>query len=68
MTVVIGVDIGNSTTESCVADIQDDGKVEFLGGALAPTSGVKGTPDNVKGVVEVIRQNLRTAGRDLTDV
>lgn len=68
MTVVIGVDIGNSTTEACVAVIQDDGKVEFLGGALAPTSGVKGTPDNVKGVVEVIRQNLRTACRDLTDV
>lgn len=65
---VVGVDIGNSTTEASAATIAPDGQVRYLGAALAPTTGVKGTPRNVDGVADVVDRALRAAGiaaRDL---
>ncbi|MEU6642114.1 diol dehydratase reactivase subunit alpha [Saccharomonospora sp. NPDC046836] len=64
MALVIGVDIGNSTTEACVADIGPDGSTGYLAGALTATSGVKGTADNVAGVVKVVQEVLGRARRD----
>ncbi|MEV6863990.1 diol dehydratase reactivase subunit alpha [Streptosporangium subroseum] len=64
MSLVAGVDIGNSTTEACLTDVGEDGKVTYLSGALGRTSGVKGTTENVSGVVEVVRKALAGAGRD----
>ncbi|BBG04727.1 MULTISPECIES: diol dehydratase reactivase subunit alpha [Pseudonocardia] len=58
---VVGVDIGNSTTEACVAEL--DGGVEYLGTALTGTTGVKGTPDNAQGAVTAVRRALERAGR-----
>ncbi len=52
--VVIGVDIGNATTEAAMACIDADGDIRFLKSALVKTSGIKGTVENVKGVKEVI--------------
>ncbi|HVV09423.1 diol dehydratase reactivase subunit alpha [Amycolatopsis sp.] len=63
MTLVVGVDIGNSTTEACAAEVGPDGSVTYLGGALAATSGIKGTTDNVPGVARVVREALTSAGR-----
>lgn len=68
MKLVVGVDIGNSTTEACAAEIKDDNEIEYLGAALARTTGIKGTADNVRGVADVVRSAVRRAGRDLTDV
>ncbi|MDQ0379179.1 diol dehydratase reactivase subunit alpha [Amycolatopsis thermophila] len=68
MALVAGVDIGNSTTEACVAEIGPGGRVEYLAGALTPTSGVKGTADNVPGVVDVVRRALSSAGRRVSDL
>jgi len=59
---VVGVDIGNSTTEACVAEIGEN-EPRYLASALAPTSGVKGTADNVPGVVKVVQEALSAAGR-----
>ncbi|NKQ51296.1 diol dehydratase reactivase subunit alpha [Amycolatopsis sp. K13G38] len=67
MALVVGVDIGNSTTEACVAEIGGNGP-EYLAGALAPTSGVKGTADNVPGVVKVVQEALSAAGRGQAEV
>lgn len=67
MALVVGVDIGNSTTEACVAELGPAGP-RYLGGALAPTSGVKGTADNVPGVVKVVREALAAAGRSSADL
>lgn len=64
---VVGVDVGNSTTESCVATL-DGPTIEWLGGHLARTSGVKGTSQNVAGVVEAVRGALRGCGRTLDEV
>lgn len=67
MTLVVGVDIGNSTTEACAAEITSGG-VRYLGTALEATSGVKGTTDNVKAVAAVVCQALQESGRCTGDV
>lgn len=68
MKVIAGVDIGNSTTEVCLARLHDDKRLEFLGSALTVTTGMKGTVDNVKGVVTALKEALEKAGLDLTDL
>ncbi|GAA4203348.1 diol dehydratase reactivase subunit alpha [Streptosporangium oxazolinicum] len=64
MSLVVGVDIGNSTTEACATRVGGDGRVDHLSSALGRTSGVKGTVENVPGVVEVVRRALAGAGCD----
>ncbi len=64
---VVGVDIGNSTTEASAALVVGD-EAEHLGAALSRTTGVKGTADNVDGVVAAVTSALRRAGRELADV
>lgn len=59
---VVGVDIGNSTTEACVAEV--DGGIDYLGATLTRTTGIKGTPDNTEGAVTAVRRALAQAGRD----
>jgi len=66
--VVVGVDIGNSTTEVCAARIASDGSIDFFGSALIPTTGVKGTVKNSKGVVEAVCRSLRDAEIPLSEV
>lgn len=65
---VVGVDIGNSTTEACVAEIVAGGDPTWLGTGLSPTTGVKGTPDNAAGVRAAVTGALAEAGRELGDV
>jgi diol dehydratase reactivase alpha subunit len=65
---VIGVDIGNSTTEACAASIGPDGAVSYLGTDLTRTTGVKGTPDNTAGALTAIRGALARAGRRAGEV
>jgi diol dehydratase reactivase alpha subunit len=60
---VVGVDIGNSTTEACLASIGPDGSVSYLGTDLTHTTGVKGTPDNTAGALAAVRGALARAGR-----
>ncbi|RKH20667.1 diol dehydratase reactivase subunit alpha [Corallococcus sp. CA047B] len=62
---VVGVDIGNSTTEACIAQVDGQG-VRYLGGGIARTSGIKGTTRNVQGVLEAISGALARAGRPLS--
>lgn len=66
--VVVGVDIGNSTTEASAARISADGTVTYLGSALNATTGVKGTVDNEDGVVAAVREALRDGGIPLDEV
>lgn len=68
MTLAAGIDIGNSTTEVCIATIHENGDVEYLSGALAKTSGVKGTTQNVEGVVKAVNRALASAGRELGEL
>ncbi|HST42870.1 MAG TPA: diol dehydratase reactivase subunit alpha [Conexibacter sp.] len=67
MNLIVGVDIGNSTTEACVAAVEG-GDVAYLGSGLAATTGVKGTAPNVTGAGRAIGHALRAAGRTLQEV
>jgi diol dehydratase reactivase alpha subunit len=64
----VGVDIGNSTTEASAAVVGPHGRVEFVGSALTPTTGVKGTVRNVDGVVSAVLDSLAGAGMAPADV
>lgn len=65
---IVGIDIGNSTTESAMACIRDDGTVQFLGSAIADTTGIKGTKDNIQGLMESLRRLGQRAGVTLQDI
>jgi diol dehydratase reactivase alpha subunit len=65
---VVGVDIGNSTTEACVGLLGPDGTVGYLGTDLTRTTGVKGTPENTAGALTAIRGALARAGRRADEV
>ncbi|WP_224390553.1 diol dehydratase reactivase subunit alpha [Pseudonocardia sp. ICBG1293] len=65
---VVGVDIGNSMTEACVASVEVDGRVHHLGTALTRTTGVKGTPDNADGAVTAVRRALEGARRTAAEL
>lgn len=54
MKLVAGVDIGNSTTEVAIADF--DNNLEFLTSSMVKTTGIKGTVDNVMGVLIALKE------------
>ena len=47
---IIGIDIGNSSTESALAEVGVNGEAKFLASAIAETTGIKGTKENVHGI------------------
>ncbi|CAN5306025.1 diol dehydratase reactivase subunit alpha [soil metagenome] len=65
---IVGVDIGNSTTEASLATIGPDGSVEYIGAALTRTTGIKGTVKNVDGVAKSVMWALEGAGMQLADL
>lgn len=68
MQIVAGVDIGNATTEVAIAKISDKYEVEFLSSGIVPTSGIKGTKQNIKGVFDSLDQALKKAGLTKDDL
>lgn len=68
MTIIAGVDIGNSTTEVCLARYDGQRGPLFLGSGLAKTTGIKGTPDNLPGIVTALESALKTAGLGVKDL
>jgi diol dehydratase reactivase alpha subunit len=67
MKLFAGVDIGNSTTEACVA-FEEMGKIKFLSSGITSTTGVKGTVQNVSGVILAIEEALRKINRKISDL
>ena len=65
---IVGVDIGNSTTEASLATIDPDGSVDYVGAALTRTTGIKGTVKNVDGVAKSVTWALEAAGMQLADL
>ncbi|HBV1374818.1 TPA: hypothetical protein MDP71_005056, partial [Citrobacter freundii] len=53
MPLIAGIDIGNATTEVALAQ---DGR--FIGSGIVATTGMKGTRDNIAGVVASLQQAL----------
>ena len=67
MKYVVGIDIGNSTTEGALAKIES-GKVEFLTSTLVSTTGIKGTSQNKHGIFQVLNDMLREVGLEYKDI
>ncbi|MHA3023459.1 diol dehydratase reactivase subunit alpha [Mycobacterium sp. BMJ-28] len=65
---VVGVDIGNSTTEASLATVEPDGSPEFIGVALTRTTGIKGTVKNIDGVAKAVVWSLQNAGVAIADL
>lgn len=65
---VIGVDIGNSSTEVALADVADNGTINFIGSGIAPTTGIKGTKQNLVGIRDSINQVLNKANLTINDI
>lgn len=65
---IAGVDIGNATTEVAITRVQHGQPAQFLGTGIVPTSGMKGTPANLAGVVDSITQGLNQAGLTVGDL
>ena len=59
--IVAGMDIGNSTTEVLLLERNGE-DVRYVAGAMTPTTGVKGTLDNVRGCMTALDESLRAAG------
>jgi diol dehydratase reactivase alpha subunit len=67
MAYVVGVDVGNSSTEASLA--RDDGdEATFLASSIVETTGIKGTTDNVPGAVDAVTRAVESAGLSLSDV
>ena len=66
MGLIAGIDIGNATTEVALAQV--DATPEFLASSIVPTTGVKGTQQNLQGVFHALRVALEKAGRTMNDL
>ena len=68
MTIVAGVDIGNSTTEVCLARIDSGKIINFLASSIIKTTGIKGTIANVPGIVIALEEALKKSGLTMSDL
>jgi len=63
---VAGVDIGNSTTEIVIADVEN--KLKFLCSSIVKTTGIKGTTDNVSGILLGLKDAVKKIKKDIKDL
>ena len=63
MVLIAGVDIGNSSTEVALTQRTDDERWEFVASDLFRTTGLKGTKENVPGVINALRRATEQVGR-----
>lgn len=68
MSYIAGVDIGNSTTEVCVGEVTGNGNLTFLTSASCPTTGTKGTIENVYSVKNALKLAMSRIGRETSDI
>lgn len=68
MSYIVGVDIGNSSTEVALANVSPNGDVKFVVSALAETTGIKGTKQNLFGVYDALNQLVQKANINISDL
>ncbi|GMA97618.1 diol dehydratase reactivase subunit alpha [Pelosinus sp. IPA-1] len=68
MAIVAGVDIGNSTTEVCLAAIDSTKVTQFLASSIVKTTGIKGTLANVPGIIIALEEALSKSKMQLTEL
>ncbi|KJS20102.1 MAG: glycerol dehydratase [Clostridiaceae bacterium BRH_c20a] len=68
MTIIAGVDIGNSTTEVCLAEIKKNSEIVYLSSSIYKTTGIKGTLDNIPGIIQAIEAASNNAQISIKDI
>jgi diol dehydratase reactivase alpha subunit len=68
MKLIAGVDIGNSTTEVCIAVLRKDKTLQFLGSSITKTTGIKGTVHNTEGVITALNTVTEKLGLNLHNI
>lgn len=68
MSLIAGVDIGNSTTEVCVGEASASGRIHFLTSASCATTGTKGTVANTHAIKAALTKAMSNIGRDVSDI
>ncbi len=67
MKLIAGIDIGNASTEVALADISS-GQSVFKSSALIPTTGIKGTSQNIQGIFHALSDAVKAAGCTIDDL
>lgn len=65
---IAGIDIGNSTTEVCIAEIDQDENIVFKASSYVMTTGTKGTLENLRGIKEALKLALSKARMELPEI
>lgn len=68
MKLIVGVDIGNATTETAVAKLGDDYSLTLVSDGIVKTTGIKGTSQNIHGVFGSVKQALDKIGASYQDI
>ena len=67
MKLIVGIDIGNATTESTLAEVDGD-NIKVLGSGIEKTTGIKGTKENIKGVFNSLHKLCEKTGKSLEEL
>lgn len=65
---IIGIDIGNSSTEIALAEIDTNDQVHFLQSAITETTGIKGTKKNLFGIYKAINEACTKNDLTISDI
>ena len=68
MEIIVGVDIGNATTEVAIGKIEAEEEVNFIAEGEHQTTGLKGTEENIKGIRKALQQAVQEADLKLEDL
>ncbi len=68
MKIIAGVDIGNATTEVALSRVNNNKEIEFISSGIVPTTGIKGTEENIDGVFDSLKQALKKVSLELKDL
>lgn len=68
MALIAGIDIGNATTEVALAELSSGATPVFLASSIVPTTGIKGTSQNTRGVFAALSEALDKAHRSISDL
>lgn len=67
MKIIAGIDIGNATTETAIGRVSGR-EVEFLASGIVPTTGMKGTTQNINGLFRSLSSALEKAGLSIENL
>ena len=68
MKLFAGIDIGNATTETAIAQLNNDGTIELISDGIVDTTGIKGTSQNIHGIFGSLQDALKKIGASYEDL